>query len=113
MDKTLLLIALAWLCGVFFGMGLERKLSQRKRQPGKRDQGRPYPLPVEQVEADQRTNRPGKGRLYVVPTIENGDTFVIVRANRDVLASEPLGDFLCRAGKELQAGSPDSPVVIG
>lgn len=107
MDKTLLLIALAWLCGVFFGMGLERKLSQRKRQPGKRDQGRPYPLPVEQVEADQRTNQPSNGRLYVVPAGDDNDTLIIIRAKRDVLASIPLGEFLCNAGKELQAGSPN------
>ena len=65
-------IALAWLSGVFFGIGLWKKLLERKdggNEACKGDRSAPNPLPIGIVESD---NSPGcDGRP--VPALSSAD----------------------------------------
>jgi hypothetical protein len=83
-EKILILMALAWLSGVFFGMGIEQKLLAPRRHKKKcpqSDSGSPEPLPVVNVKFGQRLETASQERPLYIRHENNRAVYVIVRVN--------------------------------
>ena len=113
MDKTTLFIvanSLWWLCGVFFGMGLQKALFQRKNRDINGNDGKyggNYPLPVTNIEAPSDTEQFGEKRLLVVTGQENDGTIGVVIKRRDIDSSIPTGEIVSDARKNAQSITPN------
>jgi hypothetical protein len=99
MDKTtafIIVSALWWLSGVFFGMGIEEKLFEpmrRKRQAKKSEGCSPEPLPMQQIETPDDTKNFSEEGLLIMPKRNENDRAVgVVLGRRNVLPSIPVCD---------------------
>ena len=95
MEKIIILMVLAWLSGMFFGMGIEQKLLAPRRHKKKCSQGDscgPEPLPVVNVKFGQRIETASQERPLYIRHENNMAVYVIVRVND--LAVPPIFNSL-------------------
>ena len=99
-----LALVAAWMSGVFFGLGLERRLFERKNrkiQTDKSNDSAPHPLPMQNVEGPGNPDKLGKPRLLVIARgNDDKGTAGVIFGRRDVLPSVPIGEALSDARPE-------------
>jgi len=100
---------MAWVSGMLFGMGLERRLLERKSrkiQTKKRNDCAPHPLPIPNVEAPGNPEKFGKpGLLVIAKGKDDEGTIGVVLGRRDVLPSVPVGEAL----RDARSGHIEPP----
>ena len=112
MDKVTVFIiinALWWLSGVFFGMGIEEKLFEpmrRNRQAKKSECCSPKPLPMQKVEANDSPDDFCCPVAFVVTADDEHPSTgrVVVR---DIDSVEPVGYSLCDARSNAHSSTPN------
>lgn len=112
MSKTelfIILSAICWLCGVFFGMGIEQKLLElwrRKHQSQNGKDGCPYPLPMSDIELSDRADDSCQKWTFVLPKNEN-EIAVGVVVGRNVPPLIPRRDSLSEARRDSHPATPN------
>lgn len=102
MDKTIL-IGLAWMSGVFFGMGLEQKLlapRRRKVQSNDGDQSCQRPLPM----LDENVTYCTDGLCCPVPAVV---AHYKRRFGVDIFTLPPAYDRFCNDRSDTQVQTPN------
>ena len=106
-----LAFALLWVSGVLFGMGLEKRLLERKNRniyTDHADDCAPHPLPVTQIEADDSTKGASKWRLHIEPKTDKNNVAVgIVFRRRHVSSTIPLKELIANDGDDAQSITPN------
>ena len=106
-----LAFALLWVSGVLSGMGLEKRLLERKNRNIHTDHGddcAPHPLPVTQVEADESTKGASKWRLHIEPKTDKNNAAVgVVFRRRHVSSTIPLEELIANDGDDAQPITPN------
>ena len=112
MDKTMIFIivnATWWLCGVFFGMGIEEKLFEpmrRKRQAKKSEGCSPEPLPMQQIETPDDTKNFSEEGLLIVPERKDDNRAIGVVVGRgNIFPSIPI----CDSGDDAHKQTSNDP----
>ncbi len=106
-----LAFALLWVSGVLFGMGLEKRLFDRKNRnihTDNADDCAPHPLPVTQVEAGDSTKGASKWRLNIEPKADKNNVAVgIVFRRRHVGSTIPVEELIANDGDDAQSIAPN------
>ncbi len=111
-EQFLIAYALWWLCGVFFGMGVEEKLlAPRRRKVHRSDRNSccPKPLPLGDIKLDHGADDPSQQRTLVVPKNKNKITVGIV-VGRNVPALIPRRDCLSEARGDSHPTTPNAAI---
>jgi hypothetical protein len=100
----------AWVSGVFFDMGLERKLFERKnRSPETKDRndGAPHPLPMLEIELGDSAEKPSESRLDIEARANEHQVAIgVIFRRRDVGSTIPSGDPNFDISEKAQSIAP-------
>lgn len=103
--------ALLWVSGVFFGMGLERRLFERKNrnvQTSNTEDGAPYPLPVPKIEGNNSAHETGEARLDIYTAADEHNMAVgVVVGRRDIRAAVPNSELMADSRDDSHSEIPN------